>query len=303
MSNLFCFALTFWYRSTSRIALCNFELHLAVITGSPASLTESFSELRQATKGITNCLEKLARLRLTYWLPSSVVGCTALPLALHMLHFRLSSHLSPSFESSYPNSCFLGGSFDTKDVDTRAAKAQRRLNVLIQTMRGLCSRHGEVEWVSMAIRYFMECTYLERSTPEVSGAVHFSNPAEGKHGAGEPVDIVMSNLACYLRMAFTIDLSLSTDRLPEEMDFPSPLGLFINKSGCFVPILFGQSTASIAYASEELDLEQHGDSTPLPKPLLENMAGWIRNDRSLYFAQVMGLGPSELDGMGDTWYG
>lgn len=109
------------------------------------------------------------------------------------------------------------------------------------------------------------------------------------------------NLAHYLRLAATIDLSLSLDRLPQEQDFPPSLMPLNTVTGCFVPALFssaGKLSIERSHDGQQgnsVDIVDVLSSISLPVPSSGSLSGWVENDRSLYFALEMGLGPSLLD--------
>lgn len=130
-------------------------------------------------------------------------------------------------------------------LDSATSRAtQSRLNLLIQAMREYQPRYDGVDWVSRTIRYFMERTLED--TPMGQG------------------DILITNPACYLKMALTIDLSLSLARIPDEKDFPTTLW------------------------KEKPAVDDYSRGYTL----LENPAWWVGIDPSLYFALEMGLGPA-----------
>ncbi|KAH7131713.1 fungal-specific transcription factor domain-containing protein [Dactylonectria estremocensis] len=143
---LFANLLQIYYHS-AHVALCNYELRFAVIStfltprgnasAELGTIDNVRMELWSASIAITKCLDQLLQLRLARWLPSSAVGCTALPLALHLLDIKL---LPPS--PAYA-------------TDQRAQK-QDRLNILIQAMKEYHPKYDGVDWISKTIRYFMD---------------------------------------------------------------------------------------------------------------------------------------------------
>lgn len=261
--------------SSARIALCNYEFHFAVLLNitklhSPwqhlMSVERTRDELLDASKSITSCLKQLLGRHLAGLLPSSAVGCTALPLALYMLDVKLNSAPSTS----------------PKAVHTlpQVSESQSRLNLLIQAMKEYHPRYEGADWISKTIRYFMECTYLDEPLSSSMDPVYSNHRSWGQHFEGVQAGVLTSNPTYYLRLALTMDLSLSQDRLPEETDFPLEIRGVLNRLGCFMPILFGQEGGvTLSKASKSCTSVQ-------------NVTGWIENDRSLYFALEMGLGPN-----------
>ncbi|ORY69028.1 uncharacterized protein BCR38DRAFT_472437 [Pseudomassariella vexata] len=274
------------YYHSSRAALCNYELHISVMVPLPrlsegpweypATIQNNRKELWDATTSISDCLKKLIRLGLTRWLPSSAVGCTALPLALHMLDIKLSSASSTPAEILSAN--------------PRVVEKQRRLNILIQAMKEYRPQHDCVGWVSRIIRHIMDFTHLDIATPPSWHCFDSKYVPWEQHYDGDWTDILSKNPACYLRMALAIDLSLSKDRLPEEEDFPQKLRESRRNNGRLLSALGPQASGGTAKAEEQPSSELDDLSPGLPAAILQTMAAWIQNDRSLHFAQEMGLG-------------
>lgn len=232
--------------------------------------------LWDASEHITNRIGQLLDLRLARYLPSSAVSCTALPLALHILDAKLSPPVVPR---------------ESEDEHSRSFKRQNQLNILVAAMKVFQPRYEGVDWVTRAIRYFMECTYCESARIDCND----------QHQAKEPsMDVISLNPAHFLRLALTLDLSLSQDRLPVERDFPRKLQALISKTGCFIPFLFSQdSDHDDNMAVDDIaTVARHGISPELglgmtrcESPQFQDFSGWVENDRSLFFAQEMGIGP------------
>ncbi|KAK1996476.1 fungal-specific transcription factor domain-containing protein [Colletotrichum falcatum] len=213
--------LMYMYYHSSRVILSHHEvLHLAITAAAPsfnaiptsdlAVIGENRHELQDAASGITECLKELIHLHLARWLPISAVACTALPLVLHILDVKLSAS-SRSF-----------------DPNTQSALKQHRLNILIEAMKIYQPQYDGVDWISETIRHIVNLAQIE-SPP----------PGEPQNAGGRAVivdwtDILASQPSSYLRLALTMDLSLSKGRLPEDGDFPFSLrGLF---TGGFNPL-------------------------------------------------------------------
>lgn len=230
-------------------------------------------------------------------LPSSIIGCVALPLGLHILNSRLSTTNSTSR---------VGGS------DTSHPHVERisPMMILIETLKASHSRYDGVEWVSTAINYFMECTHWDREMPSRSSASSASSPlgdtsiipfsmenaSDFPHFVFQPA-LSARNLTHYLRLVTTLDLSLNLDRLPQEADFPLNLRSVSSSNGCFVPALFGASRNKAIEDGSDPQDEGIGGILDImsPVPPMASIQGWVENDRSLYFAQEMGLIASEIN--------
>ncbi|KAK1987549.1 fungal-specific transcription factor domain-containing protein [Colletotrichum cereale] len=214
--------LMYMYYHSSRVVLSHHEvLHLAITAAAPSFnaiptsdlviIGENRHELQDAASGVTECLKELIHLRLARWLPISAVACTALPLVLHILDVKLSAS-SRSF-----------------DPNTQSALKQHRLNILIEAMKTYQPQYDGVDWVSETIRHIVNLAQIE-SPPPGGGPKH----AEGSAVIADWTDILASQPSSYLRLALTMDLSLSKGRLPEDGDFPVSLrGLF---TGGFNPL-------------------------------------------------------------------
>ncbi|OHE99847.1 fungal specific transcription factor domain-containing protein [Colletotrichum orchidophilum] len=214
--------LMYMYYHSSRVVLSHHEvLHLAITAAAPSFnaiptsdlviIGENRHELQDAASGVTECLKELIHLRLARWLPISAVACTALPLVLHILDVKLSAS-SRSF-----------------DPNTQSALKQHRLNILIEAMKTYQPQYDGVDWVSETIRHIVNLAQID-------------SPARGETANATPggaviadwTDILASQPSSYLRLALTMDLSLSKGRLPEDGDFPVSLqGLF---TGGFNPL-------------------------------------------------------------------
>lgn len=93
---------------------------------------------------------------------------------------------------------------------------QHRLNILIEAMKTYQPQYDGVDYVSETIRHIVTLAQLDTPAPPT-----IANPISDWQ------DILASQPGSYLRLAMTMDLSLSKGRLPEESDFPASLrGLF-----------------------------------------------------------------------------
>ncbi|CVL06384.1 uncharacterized protein FMAN_03716 [Fusarium mangiferae] len=285
-SSVLMFANMIWiYYHSARVTLFNFELLLGMTAHSPVSYESTQLQLAtiervriglwDASEHITNKIGQLLDLELARYLPSSAVSCTALPLALHILDAKLSPSVVPR---------------ESEDEHSRRFKRQTQLNILVAAMKELQPRYEGVDWVTRAIRYFMECTYCE------SEMINHIDEHQVRHPS---MDVITQNPAHFLRLALTLDLSLSQDRLPVERDFPRKLQALISKTGCFIPLLFSQDSDHdddravediAAVARQQMSPELGLDMTGSASPLFQDFSGWVENDRSLFFAQEMGIG-------------
>lgn len=250
------------------MALCNYELHLGLVLGlitqNPTSgqqmqfLKNNRRDLRNATKSIAECFARLHPRRLTRWLPSSAVACTALPLAMHMVDIKMSSASSAAEIWSRPE----------------VASKQSRLNVLIQVFRELHPKYDGVHSISKTIRYFMECVGVNEPTQMMI--------------TNDQNDVLARSPAQYLRLALTIDICLSQDRLVQDSDFPAALRRFVNRNQNLMPMLLGQPSIPMQMQM------QISRPAPLPRPLSPNtyaksFSRWMEDDPTVSFALQMGI--------------
>ncbi|KAF4998798.1 hypothetical protein FDECE_11700 [Fusarium decemcellulare] len=264
-SSILMFANLVWiYYHSARITLCSSELLLDAMSDfcipysyaqhSSMAVEKTHVELWDTATNITQRLGQLLKLRLAHCLPSSAVCCTALPLALHLLDARLSAT-------------------DHYKSQSKRVERQNALKTLISAMREFHPRHEEADWITRAIRYFMECTYFEPapSFRETNGQ------------GPDTEDVISQNPVHYLKLALTLDLSLSQDQLPVEKDFPAKIQALIIRTGCFMPIVFsveGEDDDNAAVASPEEPPSELEQSTVLcVSPRGPDLAGWIQNDR------------------------
>lgn len=248
--------------------MCNYELHLGLVLGlltqnhtsaqETQFLKNNRRDLRSATKSIAECFARLHPHRLTRFLPSSAVACTALPLAMHMVDIKMSSASSAAEIWARPE----------------VASKQSRLNVLIQVFRELHPKYDGVHSISKTIRYFMEC---------VGG----NEPAQ-QMLLTDNTDVLARSPAQYLRLALTIDVCLSQDRLVQDSDFPAALRRFVNRNQNLMPILLGQPSIPMPMQV------QIARPAPLPRPLSPNtyaksFSRWMEDDPTVGFALQMGI--------------
>ncbi|KAF5650035.1 cutinase transcription factor 1 beta [Fusarium sp. NRRL 52700] len=253
------------YFHASQVALCNYELHLGLILGlvnqNPTAshetqfLKNNRRDLRNATKSIAECFARLHPHRLTRWLPSSAVACTALPLAMHMVDMKMSTSSSATELWARPE----------------VVSKQSRLNVLIQVFRELHPKYDGVHSISKTIRHFMECS--DREEPP---QMMLTN---------DNADVLARSPTQYLRLALTIDVCLSQDRLAQDSDFPATLRRFFNRNRSLVPLLLGQPQLTPMPMTQQITLPR-----PLsPATYAKSFSRWMEDDPSVGFAMQMGI--------------
>ncbi|KAF5026737.1 hypothetical protein F66182_1156 [Fusarium sp. NRRL 66182] len=254
------------YHHASRVALCNYELHLGLVLGlatqNPTSssqetqfLKNNRKDLRSATKSIAECFARLHPHRLTRWLPSSAVACTALPLAMHMVDVKMSAASSAAEIWARPE----------------VASKQSRLNVLIQVFKELHPKYDGVHSISKTIRNFMEGTCIEDPSP-----LQLTN---------DHSDVLARSPTYYLRLALTIDVCLSQDRLPQDSDFPVLIRRLLNKQQSIMPMLYNQFQSPQVPEKTLVSLPR----ALSPATYSRSFSRWMQDDTSVSFALEMGI--------------
>ncbi|EXA32093.1 hypothetical protein FOVG_16670 [Fusarium oxysporum f. sp. pisi HDV247] len=192
------------YYYSSKVALSHHELlHLTTKSQSlsssssyvdPMCLRNIYSEVWDAAIGTTNCLDRLLRRRLARWLPISAVSCTTLPLLLHT--FQVEILPSPTFE-------------DLKDIDLN----KHRLDILRRAMETYEFQYEGTNWVNGAITHIADLKCMAPTLGIINSSYTYHRVLGGIDGW---IEILASQPAWYLRLAFIIDLTMSTGRLPDE---------------------------------------------------------------------------------------
>ena len=268
---------------SGRLALCNFGLCLAASRtvapsgrASPFDFTRDYNELDSSIEHIISCLRRVSERPVSHCLPSSVVWCSAFPLALHIVAVRRTE---------------LGEAMGTKlTLSTPTASASSQLDVLLRVMKACRPIHDGVDWVSRSIMYFMECTYFDDSISNASNlSATGSLPCRRFDTDNAPVDLLLNHPAHYIRMVLTIDLSIRENRLPEERDFPASIRSLVYSTGCFMPIIFDQDDKS--FGEEDSLVHPKGQEVECGQlPLDKHVDWWVQQDRCLFFALQMGFG-------------
>ncbi|KAH8675040.1 fungal-specific transcription factor domain-containing protein [Ilyonectria robusta] len=209
-----CLKLLFMYHYSAKVVLSHHEilqLAMSPISNSASCsraliLEDNLHELQDATSGITDCLADLIHLELAQWLPISAVACTALPLFLYILDVKVLS--SPR------NFVYL-----------QPEGKERRLMLLVEAMKTYHPQYDGVDWVSETIRHAICLARWDHATLRQELE---NDTRKGIDMAGW-TEMLSSRPGWYLRLALTIDLSLSKGRFPEDRDFPVGLrGLLVD---------------------------------------------------------------------------
>lgn len=246
------------YYHSARLTLCHYEmLHLGQAASSMnpildiSDMFQKSYELQNAISQVTECLTELTRLGLIRWLPMSAVGCTALPLALQILDAELLQVKFSDLSQSKGSSLIPG-------------HRQERLNVLIEAMRTYRPKYFIVDWVAQTVRHIVNVA--QKCLPA-------SGVKSGDSGLSIAswIEILQMQPNCYLRLALTMDLSISNGKLPEETDFPPGLRHMlhgrINVSPEFLPFTLANQSGgptSKTQTTQEQAAEENSSLTQNP---------------------------------------
>ncbi|CAG9983664.1 unnamed protein product [Clonostachys byssicola] len=198
------------YYYTARALLCHNSLYLEVLqsdnaidvsTRGMSIILGSRVDLQNATAKITDYHGDLIRRGLAQWLPISAVGCALLPLFLNIVDIKLFST-----------------SADSDDVALMLRKEQ--LNILVKVMDIYTPRYDGVDWIKEILHHTSSITQLKELSTVSSRQVKLNWS-----------DIFAFQPRLYLRLALSLDLSLSKGRLPKDSDFP----LILREEAPFTP--------------------------------------------------------------------
>ncbi|RSM09179.1 hypothetical protein CEP52_004286 [Fusarium oligoseptatum] len=189
------------YYQSARLSLCHYDILRCRIISTPEShnkLITQREELQGAAASVTDCLLELGRLGLTRWLPMTAIGCTAFPLALHMIDVEL---LGPGNENAHSQT---------------AGHKQQQVKVLLETMSSYRQRYYIADWVMSTICHVVKLA--SQQFPGLSSSKGVANSSRAYWA-----DILLTQPSYYLRLAMTVDLSISHGKLPDDSDFPPSL--------------------------------------------------------------------------------
>lgn len=222
------------------------------------------------------CLNTILESPMSRGLPSSLVGCTALPLALHLCAVVARQKLQDN----------------TFDIDYDS-QSSARLRTLLQFLAVCQPVYDGVHWISRTIQYLMECTYFEDCalTDFKSSRDEQRSSTSETITSGSSISSILNDPSYYLRMALTVDISIREGRLPDEQDFPDDIRSLISRTGCFIPLLFETENDSMHQDESYEFLKTLGWSLQPALMPDDNLSWFIEQDRSLSFALEMGLGP------------
>ncbi|KAG5771574.1 hypothetical protein H9Q73_012812 [Fusarium xylarioides] len=195
--------------STSSIALCNRRVFTLISgTESPDFHLEDFQDgnrsneirggIEDSVLGLSRCIGSLLGTHLTKYLPITVSGCLAVPLALYHMNTSLSSKddVVPSHIQGWP----------LMSLDP----TQKHLQVMADASDIFSTQYYGSQWVKEAAEHVAK---LARSFNKDSSL-------SGQEAMKDWVDILVKHPEAYLGLVWTVDMCIRRRKLPEAQDFP-----------------------------------------------------------------------------------
>ncbi|KAF5564880.1 cutinase transcription factor 1 beta [Fusarium napiforme] len=201
--------LMYIYYHTSCIALCNRRVFTQISgTGSPDFHLEEFQDgnrgneirgdIEDSVLGLSKCIGSLSGSHLTKYLPITVSGCLAIPLALYHMSTSLSSEndVVPSHLEGWPLLCL--------------DPTQKHLQVMTDASDIFSAQYHGSQWVKQAAEHVAKL------------ALSFNKLSlqSGQEAMKDWVDILVRHPEVYLGLAWTVDMCINRRKLPESQDFP-----------------------------------------------------------------------------------
>ncbi|KAG5764323.1 hypothetical protein H9Q72_007613 [Fusarium xylarioides] len=194
---------------TSSIALCNRRVFTLISgTESPDFHLEDFQDdnrsneirggIEDSVLGLSRCIGSLLGTHLTKYLPITVSGCLAVPLALYHMNTSLSSKddVVPSHIQGWP----------LMSLDP----TQKHLQVMADASDIFSTQYYGSQWVKEAAEHVAK---LARSFNKDSSL-------SGQEAMKDWVDILVKHPEAYLGLVWTVDMCIRRRKLPEAQDFP-----------------------------------------------------------------------------------
>ncbi|EXK27064.1 hypothetical protein FOXG_04743 [Fusarium oxysporum f. sp. lycopersici 4287] len=201
--------LMYIYYHTSCIALCNRRVFPQISgIGSPDfhrgdyedgdRSNEIRGDIEDSVLGVSKCIGSLTGSHLTKYLLITVIGCLAIPLALHHINTGLSyeGEVVPSHLKGWP----LFG------LDPM----HKHLQVVVDAADTFSAQYYGSQWVKEAAEHVAK---LAKSFNKLS-------LQSGQEAMKDWVDILVRYPETYLGLVWTVDMCVSRRKLPEAQDFP-----------------------------------------------------------------------------------
>ncbi|KAK2689192.1 hypothetical protein QWA68_011494 [Fusarium oxysporum] len=201
--------LMYIYYHTSCIALCNRRV-FTQISGTGSSdfhrgdyeygdrSNEICGDIEDSVLGVSKCIGSLTGSHLAKYLPITVIGCLAIPLALHHINTGL------SYEDEVVPSHLKGWPLLSLDP------MHKHLHVMVDAADTFSAQYYGSQWVKEAAEHVAK---LAKSFNKLS-------LQSGQEAMKDWVDILVRYPETYLGLVWTVDMCVSRRKLPEAQDFP-----------------------------------------------------------------------------------
>ncbi|KAI1009713.1 hypothetical protein LB504_002985, partial [Fusarium proliferatum] len=201
--------LMYIYYHTSCVALCNRRVFTQISgTGSPDFHLEDFpdgnrnneirGDIEDSVQGLSKCIGALTGSHLIKYLPITVMGCLATPLALHYINTSL------CYEDDEVPSHLEGWPVFSLDP------SQKHLQGVLDATNTFSAQYYGSQWVREAAEHVAK---LAKSFNKLS-------LQSGQEAIKDWVDVLVRHPEAYLSLVWTVDMCVSRRKLPESLDFP-----------------------------------------------------------------------------------
>ncbi|KAJ1336185.1 DNA binding [Microdochium nivale] len=169
-------------------------------------LEESRDEVKDAVTNMTLLFGELTRRRLVRWLPSSAIGCMAMPLALDLISARLST-IRDELASGTPPS--------------NLRPNRQGLDVLVAALDAFGPQYEGVGWVREIAKYAANLAQANSSPPHENSQAQPSESESGRVIITDWTQVLTVRPCVYLCTTMAVDLCISKGQVPQDEDFPT----------------------------------------------------------------------------------
>ncbi|KAI1037512.1 hypothetical protein LB503_013068, partial [Fusarium chuoi] len=201
--------LMYIYYHTSCVALCNRRVFAQISgTGSPDFHLGDFQngnrnreirgDIEDSVQDLSKCIGALTGSHLIKYLPITVMGCLAVPLALHYINTGLcyEDDVVPSHLEGWPL-------FSLEPT-------QKHLQAVLDATDTFSAQYYGSQWVKDAAEHVAK---LAQSFNRLS-------LRSGQEAMKDWVDVLVKHPEAYLGLVWTVDMCIRRRKLPEAQDFP-----------------------------------------------------------------------------------
>ncbi|KAF4339003.1 cutinase transcription factor 1 beta [Fusarium beomiforme] len=237
--------LMYIYYYSARVALYQYEAFVISLASPGVGLYDRLHQIRgqleDAQLGITDNLKELVQLKVARFLPVSIAAYAALPLVLHILDVKLAK------------------------LPSQTARKQGRLNIYMETMKGLHNLYDGIDDIWACIRGAMDYAISgTRDTSSQQPSLNLDNAlcsrsTDALLAIDDWGNFLLREPILYFRLSRTLDLSLAAGHYSEDSSLtvllrsarlPSPSLVFIEGDG------YGHAAESQVLESERTCVDE-----------------------------------------------